>query len=232
MNGLVNIQSKLLNAFKLLNPDTLQHAADISSERITQKELRKIWFWLADHTLWTIENQELVFYLGTRETNPVFKNIEKATKDLINTHKYSPPDADVEAIIAADSTLNISYSTLRLSVDEVVETKYPKEFIYFEFEPANPDLNEEEMKIVLRAYGRNGQFVSVMELFQRDCKLNPRVYLLAHDYAYSQIKKYGPVSRVSRLTGIRQGSQFLAAVRCVNEGDEPTRKFFLRGSYL
>ncbi len=229
MNDFVNKQGNLLDAYRFFNPATLHHAAEINSQRLTQAELRRLWFWVADHTLWDIENQELVFYLGARETNPVFKNIEKATEDLIKTHKYAPPEEDVDAVINTVSTIKVRYSDLRLKLDEVVEKKYPKEFFYFEFDPNTPDLNNEEMKIVSKGYGQNGQFLALLELFKLECKLNPRVYLLAHDYAYSQIKKYGQISRVCRLTGIIQGSQFLAAVRCVHEGDEPTRKLFLRG---
>ncbi len=229
MNNYENRQGKLFDAFQHFNPTTLQHAAEINHQRLSQEDLRKVWFWVADHTLWDIEGQELVFYLGTRETNPVFKNIKKATEELITKHKYAPPKDVVDAVINAKSTVKVRYSELRLKRDETVEKKYPGEFFYFEFDPESPDINDEEMKIVSRGYGQNEVFFPLMELFKVECRINPRIYLLAHDYACSQIRKYGQIARVCRLTGIRQGSQFLAAVRCVNEGDEPTRKLFFRG---
>ena len=85
----------LAKTFPQLDRATIQHSDQLTTERRTNPELRNQWFYTADGPMYTIEKEgrrdEAFLYLSRGKTNPVFNDIEEATRQLIKTGNYILP---------------------------------------------------------------------------------------------------------------------------------------------
>src|SRR3989338_6775115 len=151
----------LAETFPQLIRGTILHSDALTTERRLNSKLRNQWFYTADSNVYTIEDDEAVWYLGREPTNPIFNNIEEATQQLIRTGDYILPKekrGEIDAVIKAEDTLKVKLSDLRLRADNV--------FCYFEIDTANYDkLNEHQRRVAERVYGSGNEFVENMKMF-------------------------------------------------------------------
>jgi hypothetical protein len=189
--------------------NTIQHSDEITSERRTKKSLRDKWFWTADFPLYHVEGDEVVLYLARGKDNLIFKNLEDATQQLINTNNYTPNKEEAENVIKQETTLKVRLSQLNLIKDN-------DEFSHFEIDTADYDkLNTDERAFAERVYGQGQEFVKNMEMLNKAGKGKVNVYVLNQDYVKSHAKENDFVARAGGLDGFDRDSRFGAVVRNV-----------------
>ena len=188
---LINPQGRLLDIAKQVDLNTVQHAREIQKDRLTDKDLRGMWFWTADFPLYTIENKEVVLYLADRENNLILKNLDDAVSQLRNKNNYFPKDSDIGAVINSTSTLKTELSDLKLQ-------KFDNEWSYFEMYTASKtedkkhnydSLNPAQRAIAEKVHGQGEDFHKTMKML-RDPKGNnsndgirtTRIYVLNPEY--------------------------------------------------
>src|SRR3989338_6694153 len=107
----------LAQTFPQLVRGTILHSDELTTERRSNPKLRDIWFYTADSAVYTVEKvdgiNEAILYLSRGETNPIFNNIEEATRQLIRTGNYILPKEkrrEIDAVIKAEDTLKVKLS--------------------------------------------------------------------------------------------------------------------------
>ena len=208
LEGIVNQRGNLFDSFQELDPATIQHSDEIMKDRQDDEDLRGKWFYTADHALYRVEDDETVLYLGRGETNPIFKNIKEATKQLINEGNYIPEKEDIEAVVNAESTLRVKISDLDLKGDG--------EYGYFEIDTKDYDkLNDSQRALAERAYGEGKDFGESMKMLKKAGISTTRIYVLNSDYVKDNAKEGSVLSRACWLSGFTNLSGFDADVRDV-----------------
>ena len=212
--ALETLVGPLAKKFPQLVRDTILHSDQLTTERRTNPGLRDQWFYTADSALYTVEKEgrkdEVFLYLGRNEVNPIFNNIEEATRRLIWTGNYIPPKEDVEAVKSADTTLRVKLSDLRLQGDN-------PEWRYFEIDTANyGKLNPEQRRVAERVYGQGYDFVENMKMFNEDRIRKIGVYVLNPDYVKRNVPQNGALARASRLSRFGGDYGFYAYGRFVD----------------
>lgn len=231
LEQLVTEFGPLAKTVPLFKPGTIQHADQLTNSRRQDRGLRNTWFNTADSNVYTVEDGEAILYFGRGETNPVFKNLEEATRQLLQTGNYITSKDELEAVKSAESTLKVKLSESRLQGDD-------SEWRYFEVDTRNPDsLNKAERAFAERVYGQGDDFIQNMQMLRGTGKKpiigKTRVYVLNPDYVKQNAPKDGGLARASRLDRFDVGSGFVAydrvvgshfglrGVRNVAEGDAP-----------
>ena len=92
LENITQVQGNLKDSFKQLQPETIQHSDEITTARREDKDLRNKWFYTANHSLFKTEQKKGIWYFGRLETNPIFKNIEEAYKQLVQDSNYLPSE--------------------------------------------------------------------------------------------------------------------------------------------
>ena len=67
--NLENIVGTLLQSVQQTESGTWRTSAEIMTERRTNTDLRRQWFWTANFALYRVEDGEAVLYFGGRESN-------------------------------------------------------------------------------------------------------------------------------------------------------------------
>ncbi len=198
---LETLVGKLAQIFPKFKRGTIRHSDQLTTERRINPKLRKQWFYTADSALYTVEDGEVILYLGRGPTNPIFKNIKKATHQLITTENYIPPKADIEAVVKAESTLKVKLSGLRLQGDKGLQgDNYER--CYFEIKTADYDkLNPEQRRIAERVYGQGNDFKENMKMLNEAGIRTTRVYVLNPEYVKNNVPQDGAIARASGLDG-------------------------------
>ncbi len=201
--------------------DTIQHSDQLTTERRINLELRDIILYTADYGAYTVEDNEVILYLGRIETNPIFNNIEEAIHELMSTGNYildkDKNKDDIEAIKNAESTLRVKLSDLELR-------RSNSGWYYFEIDTANYDsLNKAQREVAERIYGQGDDFIKNMKIFNKAGIGKTRFYVLDPDYVKQETPQDGALVRATRLYDFKDRSNFYAIVRNVQE------RFGLRG---
>ena len=210
----------LAQIFPQLERATILHSDELATERRTNPELIKTWFYTADSQLYAVEDGEVILYLGRGETNPIFNNIEEATQQLISTRNYIPPKEDVEAVKSAESTLRVKLSDLKLQGNDLLEhgffeigTSDYDSLSEHQRETGTPHydgLNEHQRTVAERIYGQGEDFEQNMAMLRKNRVGIARVYVLNPGYVKQNIPQYGALARFSRLNGFDGDSAFFA----------------------
>ena len=194
IDELATKQGKLAELLPLFDPDSIQHADEITTARRTDKSLRKMWFWTGDGSIYSVKDGEAYLSLTRRQHNPVFNNIEEAARQLLSEdHNYRPPQKDVETALEAEDTLTVKISDLELK-------KLDEEFGYFEIDTENYDsLNPAQRAVAERAYGSGKEFEDNMKLLREGQINKTRVYVLNQNYVLDNVEEGEAVSRACWL---------------------------------
>ncbi len=217
IENLVSLQGPLAEAFSHLDPNTIQHAAEITKARKTNKELRNQWLWTADGSVYTVEkdtcqhcgeqtNKEPTLYLTKGKDNPVFKNITEATEQLIKNQNYVPSKEDLETAINSGGTLKTKLSDLNLQSNS-------GEWSYFEFDTKNykKKSNAAQIAVIKRVFSEEG-----VKVLRDNGIKKTRIYTLTPNYVKKYIPKDSAIARACRLYDFGNDSTFDADVRIVD----------------
>jgi hypothetical protein len=217
----------LLDVAKQVDLTTVQHAHEIQRDRLTDKNLRGMWFWTADFPLYTIENNEVVLYLADCENNLIFKNLDDAVSQLRynnklgNKNNYFPNDSDIGIVINSASTLKTELSDLKLQ-------NFDNEWLYFEIYTASKTedkkhnydlLNSAQRAIAEKVHGQDEDFNSTMSMLNKSGKAKTRIYVLNPDYVKKILNSNDAKSlaRISILSSFNGSSNFRACNRSVDD---------------
>lgn len=220
---LINPQGRLLDIAKQVDLNTVQHAREIQKSRLTDKDLRGMWFWTADFPLYTVENMEVVLYLADRENNLIFKNLDDSINQLRNKNNYFPKDSDIGAVINSTSTLKTELSDLKLQ-------KFDNEWSYFEISTTSKtedkkhnydSLNSAQRAITERVHGLGEDFNKTMKMLNESGIATTRVYVLNPDYVKKTLisNDAKSLARGSFLNSFNNYSNFNAFNRNVDFND-------------
>lgn len=228
LENLVSVRGPLVETFSHLDPNTIQHADELTNARRTNQELRNQWLWTADGSIYTVEQDscqhcgrstepEVMLYLTRGKDNPIFKNIQEATRQLTNNRNYVPKKEDLESAINSENTLKTKLSDLNLQ-------RHDDEFSYFEVDTKNyNELNSEQRKVAERAYGQGNDFQKNMKMLKKLGINTTRVYVLTPNYVQEHTEKDSAVARACRLIIFDLGSDFGASGRYVVDSDDCLR---------
>ena len=216
IDNLVSIQGPLIEIFSQLDSNTIQHADEITNARRANEELRNQWLWTADGTIYTIEQdsckhcgsdcsgpEDAFLYLTRGKDNPIFKNIQEATRQLIHNYNYVPSKEDLEAAINSEDTLKAKLTDLNLQ-------SYSSEWSYFEIDTKKyGQLNPEQRKVAERVYGQGNDFQENMKMLRKEAGINTtRVYVLTPNYIKEHAENDSAIARACRLSNFDGDSYF------------------------
>ncbi len=209
IENLVTLQGPLVEAFSHLDPNTIQHSAEITRERHTNRELRNQWLWTADGAVYTVEkdtcqhcgeqtNKEPTLYLTKGKDNPVFKNITEATEQLRKTQNYIPNKEDLEAAVNSETTLKVKLADLKLQSDN-------GEWSYFEFDTKNykKKSNAAQKAVIERVFSEEG-----VKVLRDNGIKRTRIYTLTPSYVKKHTPKDGAIARACGLGSFGVDSGF------------------------
>lgn len=207
--ALENIAGNLRDAYALVDPKTMLHSDELQIERLTNPELRNQSFYPADGPLYRMHEGSAQLGLTRRAHNLVLRHIDDACTQLIDSGNYHPSQEEVEASFAAETTLCVDLSQLRLEGDNkkwgylpILTRKYNA-------------LNIEERKLAERVYASGDAFVRVMAMLAGNGIEKTRIAVLNPSYVQEQTKN-GPIGRASWLFNFDDNSNFSADDRDVD----------------
>jgi len=214
--SLENIAGNLREAYAQIEPGTMQHADQITTERRTDESLRNLRFHTADGPIYfTGKDREMnadgtpQLALTREPQNLVLRHIDAAFKQLTTDGNYRPDRKEAQAAINSEDTLVVDLGKLHLKGDDA-------EWRYLEIgtSPNQYDrLNSEERKLAERYFGAD--FGQSMKLFKDSGIKTTRVYVLNPEYVSTEASK-NPVSRASWLNIFNDDSFAYADIRDVN----------------
>jgi len=214
---LENFVGHLAETYKRVDSSSVRNAAQLSAERLGNESLRNEWFWVSDACTATIDGDDVVYHLTQApEDNPIFANVDEATRQLIRDNNYVVSGDDLEAVVNAGSVLSVKASDLQL-------TKGNDEYSYFEVETGNLEgaygLNDAQRLVAERAYGESDKvFDATMKMLSDAGISKTKVYVPNPDYVKSNLEdtEGSGLVRACRLDDFISNSSFIAFGRIVN----------------
>lgn len=210
LEDIATVRGTLKQCFEQVDPTTILHSDEIQEKRLADKEFRKLGSWTADFPLYTtIEGKEAVLYIARRDNNLVLQNLDNAVEQILKTRNYKISSEDAQKVIAAESTLKIPLSMLRLE-------RHDDEWSYFTINTSKYEkLNAVEEKFAERVHGSGEQFGKVMEMLAGSNIKETRIYTLNPNYVKNNAKE-NPIARVCWLSVFDYDSFFSADYRNVD----------------
>jgi hypothetical protein len=206
--SLETVTGTLLQAYQQLDPNTIQHAAEIMMDRRTDESLRNRYGWTADFPIYTKEEGG-VLYLAPRKHNLIFRNIEDAAAQLRETGNYKPKPEEAAAVIASAT----SGETLKVKLSDVRLIRDNNHWSHFNIDTADYDkLNEAERALAERIYGQEEDFKKNMCMLDEAGITTTRAFVLHLDYVVNHAED-GAISRLGWLGSFGSDSEFIAEGR-------------------
>lgn len=201
--ALENIVGNLRDAYALIDPATMQHADDLQTERLTNLELRNLPFYTADGALYRMHEGRAQLGLTRRADNLVLRHLDDALTQLTESGNYRPAQEETDASFAAETTLRVGLSQLRLQGNNL-------EWQYLPISTSEYNaLNAEERNLAERVHGSGDAFVRVMAMLANAGIRNTNIFVLSSSYVEKQTKN-GSIGRASWLNGFDDSSYFNA----------------------
>jgi len=197
---LEDIEGPLAETFFQLDPKTIQHADEINRNRRRTKNSSSIFnvYWTADGSVYTSENGGTL-YLTRRDTNPIFRLIGEATRQLLQEGHYTVDEHDLRSVVKSPTTLEIRLSDLEL------KTKGDNKLWWsFEIDTAKgpTKLNPAQRLLAERVYGRENEFVNCMRMFDDKWWIKTiNINVLNPAYVRYSTKDKPAIALPSRLLG-------------------------------
>ncbi|MDO8480181.1 MAG: hypothetical protein Q7S65_00015 [Nanoarchaeota archaeon] len=218
LDNLVSVQGALAETVPQLELATMQHARDITKERITNPQIRNQWFWTADGAVYRVViDNEPVLDLTQGIDNPVLADVAEASRQLLSTNNYVVPAPALARVIdsfGGDRTLEVKLSALGL-------TRHDDEFSYFDIGTGKREyakLSPAQRQVAEHVYGQKDDFAPAMALLKDVGHTNStRVWVLNPDYVREHVPKDGALARASGLGRLGDGSWFDADDRGVGD---------------
>ncbi len=208
-SSLENIPGNLKDACKLSVPGKNRHVDEIMTERRTNEELRKLWFYTADGELYFMDGGKPKLAMTREPDNLVLRHIDDAFTQLTSGGNYVPHPAEAERAIKASTTEVFDLTKLN-------PKKYDNEFSFIEVSTTNYNsLNPEQRRLAERVYGKGNDFVLNMAMLKQSGINTTRVYVLDPEYVKEHANR-GPIGRGSWLNNFYSDSSFIANDRNIN----------------
>ncbi|MEK6969986.1 MAG: hypothetical protein AABW48_06170 [Nanoarchaeota archaeon] len=215
-----NITGNLRDAYKQAVPGTLLHVDELMRERITNLELRNLWFYTPDGAVDSMDGKTPTLRITREAVNPILKNIDGAFGQLVNTGNYNVLPADFEAVKAAVDTVTINLTKLGLQGNND-EWGY----LAVDTSKAITKYNAEAQKLLRRVFGpTDDDYTANMEMLRESPQRikETRVYVLNPNYVKKHAKE-SPIARACWLNDFYDYSSFIADVRDVDYHDAALR---------
>ncbi len=191
-------------------------SAELTKERITNKDLRSQWFYTANYGLYRVVDGKVRFAFGGREGNPIFKNVAEASRQLLSQEQNYVPQAEDIAAAVQQALVDVDMQDLQLQ-------RYDDEFSYFWIDTKDYERTSDHVpaqRLVAEAvYGKGEDFNEAMHMLEEEGKIKKtRVYVLNPEYVLSKVGegKAPAVARACRLYDSAINASFIAEVRSVN----------------
>ncbi len=204
--NLENIPGNLREAYKQAVPGTVLCVDQLMKERITNPELRDLWFYTADGEVYSVDNEIPTLRITREATNPILKSIDAAFEQLVNSWNYLVPSVEFAAVKAAADTVVIDLSQLTLQGSERVGR-----YLAVDTSKQLSKYKAEEQKLLGRVFGAGSDYAAVMEMLRQSPPRikETKVFVLAPDYVKANAS-VNPVGRVSWLDLFGGYSDFVA----------------------
>jgi|GEM_PF-1639707 len=216
---LETIRGNLRNAYKKLQPGTLCHVDELTTERRTNPDLRSQWFYTADGNVYSVDNGTPTLHITREAANPILNNIDDAFTQLTTNGNYKVLQVDFDAVKSAADTVTIDLTKLTLQGND-------PEWCYIKIPTKTPSvmnkgynkLNQEERKLAERVYGQGIDFVENMKMLKDVGITETRVYVLNPTYVQEKATE-SPVGRASWLNIFDSNSSFGAVDRNISDNN-------------
>lgn len=195
-------------------------------------------FWTANFALYRVENGEAILYFGGREDNPIYKNIIKATTQLIEVRNFKPDKEDIQAVIdsvGSGSTLRVELSELNLIPPSLMAAQIQRskqkrnkyDFRVFEINTSDygQKLNNTQRILAERVFGQRNDFIKNMRMLSEDGIKTTKITVLYPPYVKDNVKKDSALIRLCSLASFSNGS-FLDATYAGYYVDEDNYRFY------
>ncbi len=177
-----------LLAYKKLEPESMLHGYEITTERRTctderaRAELKNNPFYTADGQLYTKQKKEVLLGITMLPQNLVLRNIDEAYRQLKETGNYFPLAEEAKVSFEHVDTTVIDLKSLELVKDN-------DEYGHFEINPQKMrKLNTQQEKVAKRLFGPDEEnFGLNMEMLAEAGK-SPWVFALMPDYVQRTLK--------------------------------------------
>jgi hypothetical protein len=171
-----------LLAYEELEPDSMQHADQIMTERRDNADLRGKAFYTADGELYRTFRGTERLGITRLPQNLVLANLQEAYESLTQTGNYFPPEKAARTSFNHDDTVQLDIRGL-----EVIEDS--SEYGHFVIDPKNTKgLNSEQLRAAVRIYGPDEEnFGQNMERLAEEGKM-PNFYVLMPGYVRETLK--------------------------------------------
>jgi len=212
----VNVRFPLNKALPQLKEGSVEYSDQVIVERLTDEELRSIWFATKDFPMYEIKDSEAFFDLS--RINPGFENVDDFCRQIRETGNYQVSKKDAQRVRKSKSTISVPLSKLELIKDD-------NEWAHININTSKDrtQFNKYQQPLVERAFGSmetssigrdKSDFIEYMNLLKAKGISTTRFYALNPEYVMEHAKK-GPIARVSRLYDFNSSSSFNAVVRYV-----------------
>ena len=174
-------------AIQSADPRTIQTAAEIQKDRLTDESLGRINLWTANVPLYGLLDGKPSLLFGGREAFVYLyvPNIQKIYSQISTPphHIYTLHALDYEWAL----TEGLSSGTLvSFNLRELFDKKYTDEFGYFSFNPSKAsDLSGPKRQLLELINGTGDDFLRVMEMLSQQRITESRVYGLNPEYVAS-----------------------------------------------
>jgi hypothetical protein len=173
------ITLSLARGVKQLVQGTWQTVVEVMAARRTQQGLGNSSFYTANFAMYTVEDGEVILYLGGREANPILANLDEACRQLVQKRDYIVPEVAAQAVrdsVESGYTLRVEMQDLELKTDK-------NGFSYFSIETDDYDrLNPTQRAVAERIYDTDDNFVANMQMLADTRIPCVKVYVLNPEY--------------------------------------------------
>ncbi len=209
--SLETLMGPLAETLPLFEEGTVLTCAQLMNERRTNPDLRTRRFYTANFALYRVEDGKEVLYFGTEE-NPIFKNLDKAMKQLAITGNYIPSAEDIEAVVNSNA-LKLNLRDLNLK-RHAADAEYP----YFEINTAGYDrLTNTQREFAERVYGEGTDFEANMEMLAEAGIKTTSIYVSTPDYVKGKVQEGSAISQASTLSDFFCLSSFAVGISSVGD---------------
>ena len=197
------IVGNLCDAYKEVEAGSMLHSDELQAARVKDASLGSLSFWTADGEIYSLVNSVPYLAMTREKDNPVLGHLDDAFTQLTRTGNYRPSAEDVSSALAAESTVHIDLTQLRLQGDNA-------EWRYLAIPTTNySSLNPEEKKLAERVHGSGSAFAATMKMLADAGTTETKIYVLNPEYVQVHATE-GAIGRASWLDNVISSSNFIA----------------------
>ncbi|MFA6462018.1 MAG: hypothetical protein WCV90_07175 [Candidatus Woesearchaeota archaeon] len=205
---LENIIGNLRDAYRQAVPGTVLCVDQLMKERITNLELRNIFFHTADGMVYSMDNGIPTLRITREATNPLLKNIDAAFGQLVSKGNYLVSSTEFEDVKAAADTITVDLTKLTLQ-----GTDHGYRVLAVDTSKCLSKYNAEEQKLLERVFGAGADYTAMMEMLRTSSERIEETAVFVSDPRYVLFHaEKNPIGMASWLFSFGSNSDFLAVV--------------------